>query len=360
MKVAVNGRAFVEDEPGGSVGTALKHTKQLICHPNINTSIYGHPSLNKNFEQQVNVRSPFFPISSTAYGLFWERSVLPSAVARDEIDILYCPNANAPIHNPSSYKIVVTLYHLQPKMGESKIEQIYRRLLVTRGIRSADAVITVSEYSKESIASLLGIDPKKIYVVYSGVDEIFRSAGSADKMDLPDKYILYVGALSQRKNIPRLIKAFKKIKQKSKIPHKLVLVGSKDKLIFSDVDIEDNDDIVTPGFAEKPELKYAYQNADLFVFPSLYEGFGLAPLEAAACDTPVVASNKTALPEVLDDGARYVNPNDIDSIAEGLSIVERDDELDNLRRKSSARASEFTWEKTGNRLFDVFESIVSR
>jgi glycosyltransferase involved in cell wall biosynthesis len=227
----------------------------------------------------------------------------------------------------------------------SSAHQLYRRLAIPRAADVADAVVTVSEFSKREIVSHLGIGPDKIRVVYNGVDEYFFEPGDGDPFDLPDSYVLYVGAINPRKNVERLVEAFNRLDGGPGIPEKLVLIGPERKAIFKAVDLEDSTAIVTPGYVTRAELKYAYTHADLFAFPSLYEGFGLPPLEAMACGTPVVAGEAGALPEVLGDAAEFVDPSDVDAIARGIQRVLTNQGCANdLVLRGSERVKKYTWE----------------
>lgn len=357
MKIGINGRAFDTEQPGGSVGTAIEHTKRLCNIGRAQTVLYANRSAEEKFSDEMCINSKYLPTKSTAFGLLWERTVLPFVGKLDNLDILYCPNANAPVHETGKFKTVVTIHHVMPEMGQSKVERLYRKTILPRTASSADAVVTVSEFSKNQISSRLDIPRRKIHVVPNGIKTLFLSDRPGSVLDLPEDYILYVGALSERKNISRLIKSFEEAKNKYDFPHKLVLIGPSEKLLYESVNLNKSPDIVIPGYVNDYELKYAYKNAELFVFPSLYEGFGLPPLEAMACGTPVVASNTTALPEVLDNAAEFVNPHSTQSIAEGLATVNNKQRLAKLSKLGKQRANNYTWDRSGQDLYNLFQNL---
>ncbi|AFO59066.1 group 1 glycosyl transferase [Natrinema sp. J7-2] len=190
--------------------------------------------------------------------------------------------------------------------------------------------------------------------MHNGVNKTFFSSQSERLNGLPENYLLFVGSMNPRKNLERVVKSYATIKTQTDILHKLVIIGPKNKNIFKSVDLESRDEIITPGFVTEGELKYAYENADVFVFPSLYEGFGLPPLEALACGTPVVTSETTSLGEILQEGCIQVNPKDIQDIADAVIQILEDEQLANeLATQGKAFAREFTWESATEQLRDT-------
>jgi glycosyltransferase involved in cell wall biosynthesis len=222
----------------------------------------------------------------------------------------------------------------------------------------ADLIFTVSEFSKSKICLELDVTESKVQVVYNGVNEIFFSDKQpTSDLSLPDTYLLYVGALSTRKNISGLLQAFRILKEDYDIEHKLVLIGPEDDPTNeSDIDPQMIDpireDIIQLGYVTDEELKEAYTAADIFVFPSYYEGFGIPPLEAMACGTPVVASDRTAIPEVLGDAAEYVDPDHPESISEGVVNILTDPDLSKtLTDKGQSQSEQFQWTKSAKKLY---------
>ncbi|WP_336331177.1 glycosyltransferase family 4 protein [Haloarcula sp. CGMCC 1.2071] len=358
MKVGVNARTFTVDEPGGAVQTSIKHTRGLIDRSDTDVILFGDSSINTLFPED-KVVSTAYPVSSQAYGLVWERAVLPALVHRSDIDVLYCPNGNAPMTRISC-PVVMCIHDVNALKGwSSGIHQLYRRLAVPRGADVASTITTVSEFSKSEIVDNLDVPSSKVGVVYNGVDKTFFSSQSEQLNGLPEDYLLFVGSMNPRKNLKRVIKSYAAIKTQTDLPHKLVIIGPENKNIFKSVDIESRDDIIAPGFVTEGELKYAYENADVFVFPSLYEGFGLPPLEALACGTPVVASETTSLGEILQEGCIQVDPEDIQDITDAIVRILDDEQLaDELAAQGQAYAREFTWENATGQLRDVLSKTV--
>jgi glycosyltransferase involved in cell wall biosynthesis len=356
--VGVNARTFTVEEPGGAVQSAIRHTRGLIKDPTLSVVLFGHDSLVDQFPETaiVNARCP---TRSQTFGIVWERTVLPHLADSAGVDLLYCPNGNAPVIK-TSYPVVMCVHDVNAMKGwSSGIHQMYRRVAIPTGARVADVITTVSEFSKSEIIDNVQVNPSMIEVVYNGVDEIFHSDGDGDPVELPEQYLLFVGSLNPRKNIEGVVRSFLQLKQRSEIPHDLVVIGPDNKSIFKRASIEDRDDIVTPGFLSKMELKHAYANADVFVFPSFYEGFGLPPLEALACGTPVVASETTSLGELLDRGCIKIDPADVDEITAAVRrILIEDDLAETLVREGAEYASKFTWDETASQLSDIFHDCV--
>jgi glycosyltransferase involved in cell wall biosynthesis len=243
------------------------------------------------------------------------------------------------------------------------------RLSLRQTLKRADCVITVSEFSKQEILSFFDYPEKKIKVVYNGADlETYRADIAPESIrrvreayELPEEYILYLGTLEPRKNIERLIEAYGLARQRRKLP-RLVIAGRKGWMyegIFAKYrELAIGGGVIFPGYvadADKPPL---LAGAMFFVFPSLYEGFGLPPLEAMACGTPVIAGDTAALPEICGDAAVYVDPFDIDAIAGALARLASDEALrGRMRGKGLERARLFRWDKSAARLFEIYEEV---
>ena len=240
--------------------------------------------------------------------------------------------------------------------------------------RRADKIIAVSESTKNDLVELYKINPEKIKVIYSGVslesgiwNLEFRVTKVKEKYNLPEKYILYLGTLEPRKNIIGLIKAFEifKTKFKSRRRHpgmspsrfKLIIAGSKGwlyKNIFKTIENSPvKNDIIFTGFIDDEDKSVLYSLADLFIYPSFYEGFGFPPLEAMACGTPVITSNVSSIPETVGDAAITVNPYNLDELYRAMEMVLSDENLkNNLIKKGFVQAKKFSWQKCARESLD--------
>ncbi len=233
----------------------------------------------------------------------------------------------------------------------------------------ASLIIAISENTKMDIMKHLRIPEEKIRTIYCGVGGEFRKIEDAAVLksrlrgfgiDYP--YILYLGSLEPRKNVERLIEAFIQLKKGKQINEKLVLSGIKgwsyqsivDKVASSGIEKE----IIFIGFVSNEVLPFLYNGASAFVYPSLYEGFGLPVLEAMACGVPVVTSNVSSLPEVAGDAAILINPSSVDEIADGIWRLLCDEELRNqCAQKGIERAKLFTWERCAVETLKVFDEV---
>ena len=223
-------------------------------------------------------------------------------------------------------------------------------------LKNSLRIITCSNFSKSFIIKTYKVPEQKISVIYNGVNKINLDGN----LNTPKKdYILYVGRSSPIKNLGRLIKAFKIIINKYKLGLKLVLTCQKKDVPFNWIKGVENH-IEFAGYVSEDRLAKLYQEALLFAFPSLYEGFGFPPLEAMAHGCPTLVSNVTSLPEVCGDASFYVDPYDEESIADGIYQVATDSTLrETLIQKGLKRAKLFTWEESGRKHIKVFEEILN-
>jgi len=245
---------------------------------------------------------------------------------------------------------------------------VYKRQ--PRTLKTADKIITVSNSTKNDLMNHFNIPKEKIRVIFEAADEKFKSLNNKETKEVKYKYhlnfpfILYVGGLAVHKNIPALIKAFYKVKKKG-IQHKLVITGTKRwkyKEIFETIDKLDlQNDVVFTGYVSDEDLPALYNAADLFVYPSIYEGFGLPPLEAMACGTPVITSNTSSLPEVVGDAGIMVDPYDVNGLADAMHEVLANEGLRaNMIKNGLERAKMFSWEKCARETLKVYEEVYNQ
>jgi glycosyltransferase involved in cell wall biosynthesis len=252
----------------------------------------------------------------------------------------------------------------------------YLNEVVPPSVARADQILADSEATKGDLIDLYSAPPDKVTVLYSGVDSRFSPAkqrGEEERIRRRYKlghqpFILGVGALHPRKNYSRLIAAFAQIADVSRrldgrsINHNLVIVGKQgwlyDSIVADAARLGIRTRLVFPGFADDEDLPALYRASDLFVFPSLYEGFGLPPLEAMACGTPVVTSNVSSLPEVVGDAGITVDPTDIYALADAMSQALQDTRLrEQMIDRGLARAAEFTWLRAARQLRQLYQQL---
>jgi glycosyltransferase involved in cell wall biosynthesis len=235
-------------------------------------------------------------------------------------------------------------------------------------LKRTDAIVTVSEFSKKEILQYYDYPPDKIHVILNGVDLIkFHNRSSFEdikkvkvKYRICGNYILYLGNLEPRKNIERLMDAIAYVKD---APN-LVIAGEKgwlyDSIFEKAKSLEMKSRIFFLGYVDETDKAALYSGAEFFAFPSLYEGFGMPPLEAMACGTPCLVSNAASLPEVCADAAIYIDPYSIEDISIKINRLLSDDALRNsLRQKGLTRSKRFNWESSAKRLYGIYQKVVS-
>lgn len=232
----------------------------------------------------------------------------------------------------------------------------------------ADQIITISEFSKREILKHLDVNPDKVSVVPCGVDlDIYRSDYSPKEIEfsrerykIPEQYILYLGTLEPRKNIPMLIDAYALLKQSMPEAPKLVLAGKKgwmyDEIFQKVEDYNLKEDVIFTGYVDEKDVPLLMAGAQMFVFPSLYEGFGMPPLEAMACGTPVITSNTASLSEVVGEAGLLVPYDKAEALNEGMRKLLLDsNERMEYSKKALSRAEKFLWKKSAELLLDSYK-----
>jgi glycosyltransferase involved in cell wall biosynthesis len=296
-----------------------------------------------------------------APGLLWKHLALPLALARDRVDVFHSPTGTLPAFAPC--RQVVTVHDLfaavEPRWFAPSVG---RQLRVTqrRAAHAADRVIAVSERTKRDLVERYGVPEERVRVVYNGVDHTrFRprdvdAEAVAQSYGVPHPFILCVGSLMPWRNGPRLLRAVAKLAMPKRVG-----------LLFVGRDIWGTDSTARvaaengwswarfAGYVPDQALPALYAAASVFAYPSLYEGFGIPPLEAMACGTPVVASTAGALPEVLGNAALLVDPVDEHALAEALEAALSNPET--LRERGIERAARFRWEHTAAQTWRVYE-----
>ena len=260
---------------------------------------------------------------------------------------------------------LVTIYDLSfvrhPEWHPADRVKYFERYCLKK-LPQADAILTISEFSKREIMGLLNLPPDKITVTLLGVDRIF-TPGRQRVPGLPERYILSLGNLEPRKNLPVLVHAYASLPGDLQERYPLVIAGAKawhhHELNSTLSSLERKGKIILTGYIPQGVLPNLYKNASLFVYPSLYEGFGLPVLEAMASGVPVITSNTTSLPEVVGDAGLLVDPQNVDALREGISRLLVDDTLRrDISGKGLERARLFSWEKCSRETLAVYERVI--
>jgi glycosyltransferase involved in cell wall biosynthesis len=295
------------------------------------------------------------------------RLPLPIELWTGRINLFHSPDFFLPPTQPST-RTLVTVHDLSFVREPASVMPGMSRHLnswVPRSVARADHVIAVSQATRRDLIELYRTSPDKISVLYHGVTADFRPVNDASQLDaVRQKYrlgnqpfILSVGTIQPRKNYQRLIQAFAELPEE----YSLVIVGNRGwdyQLVLNEVVTQGlTHRVHFPGFADDADLPALYSAASLFVYPSLYEGFGLPVLEAMACGTPVVAANRSSLPEVVADAGLLVSPTDVASIAEGMKQVLTNTELHrSMTEAGLGRAAKFSWTATAQQLMTIYQN----
>lgn len=361
MRIAIDGRVFSVDQPGGDASVGIQLASEISEQHDV--KVFSHADLGewpRNKLKHSDLQKVGDYSSNMAYGLFWEQTFLAKAVRKWNPDVLYCPNSYCPIGRTKAKKVIsiqdIPSYH---SFGDKKYRLFRKAVLPVMGNR-ADRILTVSKFTKSEIVSQLGVSPEKVGVVYNGIDSVYFEEGSKPKETLPDSYILFVGAKSERKNIHGVIESYKILRQRYGINQKLVLVGPDQNPTYGVKGLEAGGDIgsniLNTGYLTDNELSYVYSNADVFAFPSYHESFGLPPVEAMASGTPVVTSRVGAIPEIVGDAAEFIDPKSSQDIAEGIYRVLTDDtHRGELIQRGTKTANKYKWTNSANQLMEEFD-----
>lgn len=321
---------------------------------------------NQHFSQlkTIKINNPFRVLKT--YGWY---PYLIRKLKKFDLDIIHNPS-QIPTYVKAKQKYILTVHDLTPFIvpSESKFGRpTIHKILFPRTLRNADKIIADSYNTKKDLINYFKIPADKIRVIYLAASEKFKPLDNQGIYTFKEKYgfnfsfILYVGTLEGRKNIPFLIKSFYEFRKKSQNV-KLVIAGKKGwkyKNIFSMIDeLNLNNEIIFTGYVPEEDLPGLYSSADLFVYPSIYEGFGLPPLEAMACGCPVITSNISSLPEVVGDAGIMVDPYNVDELSSAMYKVLNDSVLrKDLVTKGLNRAKMFNWEKCAKDTINVYREV---
>jgi glycosyltransferase involved in cell wall biosynthesis len=339
-----------------------RHTEYvLICRPQDGAQI-ALPGANFRL-----VPEPAGPYSIA------EQYRIPMALRREHADLFHSPHYVLPplIHCRSVVTIHDCIHLMFPQYLPNRLAHAYAKTQMWASTHRSDRVLTVSETSKQDILRRFRIPADKITVVYNAIDERLTVPPEPEEFarvrvryQLRDPFALYVGNIKPHKNLERLIDAFRTIRQQPEFESlKLVIIGdeiSKYQGLRRAVHQHKlHKHVRFFGFVAPETLGVLYRLARVFVFPSLYEGFGLPPLEAMYFGTPVVTSNVSSMPEVVGDAAILVDPYDAESIAEGMRRALVDEGLRaTLRERGMARAREFSWDRSVEQIHQVYTEVL--
>ena len=334
------------------------------------TAFLGNKGARQAFPQ-LEAKTTSLPTVNPAVRILWEQTIQPVQLLKEGIDLLHSLAFVQPVFLPCPG--IITIYDLSFILFPERfhpLRRLYLRWSTGYSARKTRRIIAISVSTKRDIIKLLGIAERKVDVVPCGVGEDFQPVENQQVLDdfrrkrhLPEQMILFVGTIEPRKNVITLLRGYALLKKKVQLP-RLVIGGPRGwhhQEVFSvaeELDLQE--DVIFPGYIPQEELPLWYNAADFFVYPSLYEGFGLPPLEAMACGTPVITSNTSSLPEVVGEAGILVNPDSVEEVAEAMQRVLTDSNLRaEMRRKGLDRAREFSWQRTAQETVRVYEQTMT-
>lgn len=284
-------------------------------------------------------------------GHLWEQISLPRYLKSQGNPLLVSFSGCGPLMYRNQIMTIHDVSHERHPEWFSKNYWRYYSYMMPRIANKAHAVITVSNYSKKEIIDVLGIPANKIFVVNCSIPTYHTNNNIKDN-ESHEKYILSVSSLDPRKNFKRLIEAFNKISDKN---IKLYIVGMQFKA-FNTPDLQNlvTDRVVMPGYVDDNKLNDLYRNALFSIYPSLYEGFGIPPLESMVCGCPVIASRIEAIEEICEDAVLYVDPYDITDMVHQMNRLISDVALqESLKQKGYRQVQKYSWEKSARKVLDI-------
>jgi len=299
----------------------------------------------------------------------WSAWTFPRALKEDGIQVAHVQYTIPPrMPCPTITTIHDVSFKRLPEFFTLK-DRLILNWSTKRASKKAVRVIVPSQHTKEELVGLYGIDPGKIAVTYEGVDKQFQPMDRttaigliSEKYGIQPPFVLTLGVIQPRKNLGRLIEGFAALKGNVESEHKLVIVGKQG---WKEADLQGRikalglaNDVIRTGYVPYEDLPALYSAADVFVYPSVYEGFGLPPLEAMACGTPVITGDRSSLPEVVGEAGVMVDPYDPDAFAKAMAKVLSSESLRaEMRTRGLSQASKFSWDKMASETLEIYREV---
>jgi glycosyltransferase involved in cell wall biosynthesis len=367
MKIALDARG-INLYDGTGIGT---YTKNLVLNlinskENQYKLYWSKDKLNNYIKDNVDL-----VLTSSKSQKFFNESFIPNDINRSNVDLYHVPQNGIGLSEKISCKKIITIHDLIPyimpeTVGKGYIKKFFQEMPQLMSL--TNSILTVSECSKKDIIKFFNIDSDKIFVTPLAADKKYKPLNKSlckdyvkEKYKISKPSILYLGGFSERKNVRQLILAFLKICNSLKDKYCLVLGGAR-KDIGTQLyeEFKHNDNIIFTGYIDSKDLPFLYNAADIFVYPSLYEGFGLPPLEAMSCGTAVISSNLSSIPEVVGDAGILIDPYNIIQLEDSIAtLLNNPDIRMSYINKGLKRAQLFNWENTSKLTEIAYEKTIS-
>lgn len=370
MKIAIDARG-INWYKGTGIGTYTDKILRYMIKTH-RENFYQIYWSGGNYDEFKNDNTKIL-MASKRHHKFFEQLYFPCNLTNDSIDIYHIPQNGIGISEKIPCKTVATIHDLIPYILPETVGKGYLGKFLQEMPRIVDlssGIITVSECSKRDILKFFPIDENKVFVTPLAADDKYKPLDKEkcrtiikENYNIDKPFILYIGGFSPRKNVKSLILAFSKIYMNLEEEYNLVIVGAnkddRDLLKDLSIDLAVESRIKFTGFVPEDLLPVLYNACDVFVYPSLYEGFGLPPLEAMSCGIPVITSNISSIPEVVGDGGILIDPFNIDSLISSLEdLLNSESARSSLSIKALQRASNFSWKKTSEKTVEAYKSIL--
>lgn len=321
---------------------------------------------------EIENKSNFKIISLKCLNKFiWNAWTLPRYLRKNLVDV-YHTQYITPFFIPKKIKVITTIHDISFNFYPQLIkwtDLFFLKTLIPRSLKRADKIITVSNFTKKEIIKFYKVNPEKVETIYNATGDNFLKntfiAGELnlvrEKYNLPEKFILYIGTMQPRKNIPFLIEAYANVKNKLD-GAKLVIAGKKSYNYDKKIDevaakYDLKDEILFPGYIDESDKPILFNLSHFFVFPSLYEGFGIPVLEAMSQGVPVLAADIPSLKEVGEEAVLYFNPRDLASLEKALYNISISQNLrEKLAKSGLERSRLFSWKKTASKILEVYKT----
>jgi len=331
----------------------------------LNEAVYESLQVNQTNFENVRIHVPFQGATEYRVSLAWEQIYLPYISVQKNLDVLHASVSALPLlARANSVLTVYDLMHMVLPGTQRKMYRLYWRLFMSLSVKIAKRIVAISESTKHDLIRFYPVSQGKVEVIYPWLAPGFRRTDdhvrAIAKYGLPNKYVLYVGTLTARKNLSSLIRAYARARKEGPIEHRLVLIGKReapyDDIMMTVRELGLERDVIFGGYAPDEDLPELYSGADLFAYVSSYEGFGLPVLEAMACGVPALTSNVSSLPEVVGDAGITVAPWDVERMASEMVRVLRDrDWHEELVKRGLQRAEQFSREASIRQMLRLYE-----
>lgn len=372
MKIGIDGRA-AKWYRGTGIGTYTHELIRSLSNADYNNDyLVFMPQCDSLNNLQNNFKIE--PVESASSNSFWDDIKMPNILNNSDMELYHVPQNGVGLSSNVKCKKVITLHDIIPLRMPETVSDRYLRIFndeLPQILDNCDGIITVSEFSKNDISKEFNFPLDNIYVTALAAEDIYKPLSKREckelitqKYGIEENFILYVGGFSPRKNILGLIEAYSKLPNNLKEKYKLVVIGRKgpsyDKYKARTETLNISDKVIFTDFVPLCDMPLFYNATEVLVYPSFYEGFGLPPVEAMACGTPVIASNVTSLPEVCYKSALLIDPNNIDSLAYDIERVLSNSLLRlTMVKKSLTRSGDFSWHKTALNTISAYKNIIT-